>query len=247
MIRIIEHNKPNLEVCKIKNDQPLHQKLNKYEMTTLMNQHSLNVFIGRPKSGKTSFLWSLFQSEDLFKRVFYQIYTFMPQASQDNLRKNIFAQIPERVYTELNEETLTNCEEQILEYNEEHPRKMKNCIIIDDMTVFLKNKGTEKKLRHLINNRRHLGLSIFILAQTYHAIPKEIRRLINNMVVFNCSRGELLTIMEEHFENLKEDCVLDLKRIAFQKPHDFLFLNTESQRLFRNFDEIVVVNENNEE
>jgi hypothetical protein len=165
----------------------------------------------------------------------------MPQPSQDNLKKNIFAQVPERVFTELNAETLQDCENRIMQYNEEYPKRMKNCIIIDDMTVYLKNKGTEKVLRHIINNRRHLGITIFILSQTYHSIPKEIRRLINNMVVFNCSRSELISIMEEHFENIKEDNVLDLKKIVFREPHDFMFLNTESQRLFRNWDEIIVV------
>jgi hypothetical protein len=33
---------------------------------------------------------------------------------------------------------------------------------------------------------------------------------------------------------------LDIMKYVFTKPHDYLMLNVDSQRLYKNFDEIIV-------
>ena len=48
-----ENDKPNLAICRMNCDDGLHDKLNNYELTKLMNNHSTNLFLGAPKSGKT--------------------------------------------------------------------------------------------------------------------------------------------------------------------------------------------------
>ena len=72
------NNKPHLPICHMICDKKLHNKLDEYEITKLMNCHSNNLLIGKPGSGKTSLLYSFFKSKLLFKKVFHKIYLFQP-------------------------------------------------------------------------------------------------------------------------------------------------------------------------
>jgi len=53
MIKIKFDESPNITPCKMLCDECLHEKLNVYDMTSFMNSHETNLFIGKPKSWKT--------------------------------------------------------------------------------------------------------------------------------------------------------------------------------------------------
>jgi AAA15 family ATPase/GTPase len=59
-----------------------------------MNCHATNLFIGKPGSGKTSLVVSLFKSKDIFKKVFHNIYLFQPSQSRSSMEDDIFESIP---------------------------------------------------------------------------------------------------------------------------------------------------------
>jgi hypothetical protein len=100
-------------------------------------------------------------------------------------------------------------------------------------------KASKKLMKEIVMNRRHKHVSIYFLCQTWFSIPKEIRRLFNNIFVFRTSKNELTSIFEEVVEQ-KKDLVGDIARIVYDQPYQYLFINTESQRLFKNFDEIII-------
>ena len=55
-----------------------------------------------------------------------------------------------------------------------------------------------KLLNSLVNNRRHLRLSIWMSVQTYKSIPLSNRKTINVLVLFKCSnKAEIRAIWEE--------------------------------------------------
>jgi len=227
---------PYLEPVKMNCDSGLHKKLNKYELTSFMNKHATNLFIGRPGSGKTSLITSMFKSKELFHHVFNNIHLFQPTHSRGSMKDNIFDTI-ERKYDELNVENLTAV---IDEIKDEDP-KYNNCIIFDDVTASLKDKGVKKLLKNIIFNRRHLRTSIFFLVQTYLSIERDIRKLFSNLIIFKVSKKELETIFEEHFEH-NEDLAKPISKFVFDIPYNFLFINTDSGRMFKNFDEIILEN-----
>ena len=236
MIRIKENQKPNLTTCKMLCDAPLHEKLNEYELTTFMNSHATNLFIGKPRSGKTSLLYSFFKSPKLFRKVFHNIYLFQPSHSRASMKDKIFDKLPdEKKFDELNYDTLSEVINRIKSASEEE----NNCIIFDDMTAYLKNAETLQLLKELIFNRRHLHTSIFFLVQTYRSVPKEIRRLFSNVFVFRVSKNELETIFEELIEQ-KKDLVIPISKAVFDAPYNYLFINTDSQRLYKGFDELII-------
>jgi hypothetical protein len=232
MFQIKENAKPKLKTCQMLCDKKLHPKLDNYDLTSFMNNHSTTLMIGRPKSGKTSLLYSFFKSKDIFKNTFDKIFLFQPEQSRVSMKDKLFDRIPDdQKYEELTLENLNNVEENLSEHN--------NVIIMDDMTAYLRDKSIKKKLKELVFNRRHKHLSIIFLVQTYMSIEPDIRKLFSNMFIFKCSKREMETIWDEHVE-LPNDYVLPIMKIVFDQPYEYLFLNTDSQRLFKGFDEIVV-------
>jgi hypothetical protein len=114
-----------------------------------------------------------------------------------------------------------------------------NCILIDDMTAYLKDKDVLKLFKELIWNRRHLRTSIYFLTQSWYSIPKELRRVFSSLFIFKTSIEEFQNIADELFE-IKKDIIPDLRKFVYDKPYEFLFVNIDTQRYFKGWDEIKI-------
>jgi len=212
-------------------DTKLHDKLDDYEITKFMNCHSTNLLIGKMGSGKTNLLYSFFKSKKLMNRVYDKIILFQPSSSRASMKDKLFDQLPdEQKFDELTLENLELAESEFDEGN--------NCIIFDDMGAYLKDNEIRKKLKEMIMNRRHKHLTIYFLVQTWYSIEKDIRKLFSNIFVFKVSKKELENIFEEVVERPKE-IVLPISKLVYDKPYQFLFINIDSGRLFKNWDEIL--------
>ena len=110
---------------------------------------------------------------------------------------------------------------------------------MDDMGAYLKDNSTRKLLKEMIFNRRHKHLSIFFLVQTWFSIEKDIRKLFSNIFVFRVSKKEIETIFDEVVEQKKEH-IGDIVKIVYDEPYKYLFVNTDSQRLFSGFNELLI-------
>ena len=116
----------------------------------------------------------------------------------------------------------------------------KTLLFIDDMTASLKNsKFIIDTFKKMVYNRRHLKLNIIITAQSYVNIPLDIRKNIQNLIMFKPPKKELELVFHELFET-KKDKFMDIMRMAYNEKHNFLFLNVPSQRMFKNWDELII-------
>ena len=236
MFSIKENDAPNLKKCVMLCDVPIHPKLDNYELTKFFNSHNTTLLCGKPGSGKTSLLYSLFQSKKLLKKCYNTIYLFQPLCSRGSMSDSIFDVLPEeQKYSELTFDNLNSVVECIKEENKGN----NSCIIFDDMAAYLKDASVFKLLKNLICNRRHLGVSVYFLVQTYKSISKDIRKLFSNIVLFKVSKNEMETVFEEIIERDKK-MIIPLCNLVYDQPYNFLFINTNSQRLFKNFNEIIV-------
>ena len=232
MISIKENDKPKLKVCEMICDVKLHAKLDKYELTQFLNNHSTTLMIGKPKSGKTSLLYSFLKSKELLRNVYDKIFLFQPSQSRASMKDKIFDNIPDdQKFEELNLENLNDVEKNLDEGS--------NIIIFDDQTAYLKDNEIQKKLKEFVYNRRHKHLSIIFLVQSWLSVPKDIRKLFTNIFVFKVSKNEMEQIFDEVVE-LPKQYILPLMKLTYDKPHQYLFINTDSQRLFKGFDEILI-------
>lgn len=213
-------------------DKKIHPKLDEYDLTKFLNCHSTNLIIGKPQSGKTNLLYQLFKSKHLLKKCYDKIFLFQPSQSRASMKDKLFDQIEDdQKFEELSLENLDYVDSNLDDGN--------NCLIFDDMTAYLKDNEIRKKLKELVMNRRHKHLSIFFLVQTYYSVEKDIRKLFSNIFIFRVSKKEMEAIFDEVIETHKS-YIPDITKLVYDKPYKYLFVNTDSQRLFSGFDELLI-------
>jgi hypothetical protein len=235
-ITIIENEKPELNPGTAICDGGLNDKLNKYELTKFLNNHQFTEIIGRPKSGKSSLVQSLFRSPKCLRKCYHNVYLFQPAGSRGSMKDDIFNYIPpEQIFNELTFENLSN----VINIIDNEDKKFNNCIIFDDMASYLKQSSTLQLFKQLIFNRRHMRTSIWVLSQTYFSIPKELRKLATNIIVFRVSKNEMHEIFDENVENLK-DMADKISKVVFDKKFEFLFINVDTQTLMKGWDTLLI-------
>lgn len=226
---------PNLKKPSFKCDAILDKKLDDFELTKLMNKHNFTLFLGKGGSGKSTLLISFLQTPSLFKRIFHDIILFCPSNSRQSVKDDFWSNIPdELIYNDLTEETFSEAYDLAQDNAQDN---FKTLIIIDDLQKALKDKEVQKLLLNANNNKRHARLSIWLCCQNYKTIPLQVRMNLTDLFVFKVSKVEMKNLIEEQIETAinKFESILGL---AYKKPHDFLYINTNSQRLFLNWDEI---------
>tara|TARA_R100001163_G_C5057916_1_gene194472 strand:- start:1237 stop:1968 length:732 start_codon:yes stop_codon:yes gene_type:complete len=240
-ITIKKHKKPCLKPCEMVCDKPLHKKLNNFELTKFMNSHTTNLLIGKPRSGKTSLLFSLFENKDILKKVYHRIYIFQPPQSRQSMKNKLFDKLPaDQLFEELSFENLDLVLDEIKATSD-----LNIAIIFDDVSASLKNFDTLNLMKQLIFNRRHLRTSVFFLVQTWFSVPKDIRKLFSNIFVFRVNKNELKTIFDETIEDPELNVLApNISKLVYDKPYNFMFINTDTQRIFKNFDELIFAHNN---
>jgi len=235
-MNIVKLKQPKITPPEMLCDKPLHPKLNNYELTSYMNNHSTNLLLGKPRSGKSSLMWAMMKDRKLLNRVYHNIYLFQPQHSRSSIKNDIFKKHDkEKMFDELTFENLKDVMERI----KGTPSDENNVILFDDMASYLKNKDTLQLFKELIFNRRHLHTSIFFLNQTFFSVPKELRRLFSNVFIFKVSKNELQNVFDEIVEdNYVKTMLPTITKVVYDKPFSYLFINTDNQKFYKKFDRI---------
>ena len=206
-------------------------------MLSHFNKYCFTGVIGKPGSGKTSLIMSWLTSKKVFKKMFHHVLVVMPSSSINSMKKNPFKDHPEeKMYNDLNFDTISTIYQRLEETSEKNQNTL---LIMDDIGASLKNNSIKNIMRKIIYNRRHLKVSIIVLLQSYLSLEKEIRKLFNNVIMFKPSKVEFENLFEELFETNK-DVALDIMSLAYEKPHDYLMLNVDTQKIYKGYDEIIV-------
>ena len=238
-ITIKKQPKPQLPQCIMSCDKPLHPKLDDYPMSSCcLQSHSTTAIIGKPKSGKSSMLYSWFKTKKLLRKCFDKIYYIAPANSMESMSDNIFGKhLPDdQIYHELTADILDEIIEKCM--NREEGDKI--AIIIDDMGSQCKRSDVQIRLKKIAQNKRHMGIyQTFFLIQTWKSCPFEIRRLYDNIFMFKCSANEMDSLITEVLPHMKPYAET-LQKAVYDKPHNYLGINTASGKLFKNWDEINV-------
>ena len=238
MIQIKKNKELKLERPIFTCDDGINPNLNNYPMLSHFNKYNFTGVIGKPGSGKTSLIMSWLTSKKIFKKMFHHVLVVMPSSSIHSMKKNPFKNHDEdKMFEELNLDTISTIYNKLEESSAE---KHSTLLILDDIGASLKNNSIKNILRKIIYNRRHLKVSIIVLLQSFMSLEKEIRKLFNNVIMFKPSKVEFENLFEELFETNK-DLALDIMNVAYEKPHDYLVLNVDSQKMYKGFDEIEII------
>jgi ASC-1-like (ASCH) protein len=240
MIEIKKNKKIDLQPPNFNCDGDLAPHLKSYDMLQHLNNFGFSGVIGKPGSGKTSLVISMLVSRKqnrVFRKVFDNVLLVMPTCSRESMIKNPFKNHHEdKMFDELTYGSITNIYNQLLANSE---NKETSLLILDDVGASLKDATIATILRKIIFNRRNLKVHIIVMLQSYMSFAKEIRKLFTNIIIFKPSKTEFENLMTEMFE-MHKDIALDLMKEIYTDPHDYLFLNVDSQRMYKNFDEIIL-------
>ena len=67
-----------------------------------------------------------------------------------------------------------------------------------------------------------------------------MRRLFTNFFIFKVNKRALTEIFDEILEEQNKELINDVAKIVYDKPHSFLYINSDNGRMFKNWDEIIV-------
>jgi hypothetical protein len=247
-IRIIKNPAIDLNLPKFSIDEnSVGEHLNHHPLLKLLNVYGFLCVIGRPRQGKTSLTVSMLTQKKpkIYRKTYNYLYIFMPSNSINSMKDDPFETVKkDQIYDELNDETINDVYAKLNENSEINAKSM---VYIDDQTASLKgSKFIQETLKKIIYNRRHLKTNIIITAQSYVNIPLDVRKNIENLILFKPAKKEFEIVFQELFE-MKRDDALQLMKDVYQSPHDFLFLNVPSQRLFCNWDELKLTSEDTDD
>jgi len=229
--------KPNIKFnIKMNCDEPIDDKLLKYEsIKYCFSTASTTIIAGGCGSGKTSYVMGLIKN--IFKKCFHDIFLIIPENSLNSIgdKNNVFNQIePEYVYNEYNKDILEEIYEKVSENSLDGYNTL---LIIDDFGNLLKNKQEALILQQMFLKNRHLKLSIFVLCQNYYQIPKIIREISNNAVLFNTNKSmnekffnEMFPYKKHHFENMMK---------LMKNTHDNILCSLKHKKIYYNWDELI--------
>jgi hypothetical protein len=236
-IKVKQNEAPTMKMPKFIVDAELHQKLNNYDLTKLLNKHNFSLFLGKAGSGKSSLCISMLQTPSLFKNIWHNIILFAPKNSRSSIKNNFWEKnLPsEQIYDVLNLENLNEAYN-VAQNNAQE--EFQTLIVLDDVQSGLKNIDIQKMLLHMVNNRRHARLSIWLLCQNYFTIPKQVRMSLTNLFIFKVSKPEIENIFTEQIE-LKHEKFQDIINNFYKMPHDYIFIDSLTKRIFLNFDEMI--------
>lgn len=238
-MRILPHIPPKLNRPQFKCDEILSEKLVDKPILKHLNKSFVCAFIGRAGSGKSTMMISFVQSRGVYRKVFDQIFVFMPSSSRDSLKDNIFNVLPRKQLHEgITFESLQEVYNQLLENTEDKKRTL---IIFDDVQSYMKDPEISTALLHIIANRRHLRCSIMMCIQNYVKMPLDVRKSITHLFIFNVSKEEKQKIYEELVEIGKDDWALINKmyrQIRKTEPNSFIFIHGDI--IYINWNEVLI-------
>ena len=182
-------------------------------------------------------MMAFLQTPSLFRSVFHRLHCFVPEASRKSVKNGFYEKYlnDDQIHDELDYETLDDVYQEAMANSENN---LNTLIILDDVQKALKNKYISKLLLHAVNNRRHAKLSIWLCAQNYMQIPLQVRMGLTDMFVFKINKKEITNLCEEQLE-MDKPTIEKMIPMLWKDAHDYMYLNTNTQRVFRNWDEII--------
>ena len=240
-LEIKKNKELKLDVPEFICDGGLCENLEKHDLLKHLNAYTFDVLCGKPASGKTSLMIGMLtgkKDKQIYRKVFNNVLVVMPRTSIQSMKKNVFKKhSEEKIFEELDLPTIETIYSKLVEASNEDENTL---LILDDVGASLKNNDIQKIFRKIIYNRRHLKTKICILVQSFLSLPKEIRKLLNNIFMFKPSKVEFENLFDELFETNK-DVAMDVMNEGYENSHDWLMLNVDSQRIYKNNgDEIII-------
>lgn len=237
--KLLPSNYKNISKTKMVCDGPLSKK--RTIKPPFINECGFFMIIaGKPKSGKTTFVFDMLTNKDIYKKIFKNIIYVCPSNSRESIHNNPLADLePDFLFEELNDDVKAQVLINKEEYSKTPEKRYQQLLLIDDCTSHLKTTSNIKMLNDLVFNRRHNSLCIILLTQYITSIPGSVRSQYNGIVLFKPSKKDYERINKE-FLFMKKNDFVDFVNFVFKDRHDNLFINSDLENdYYKNLQKIV--------
>ena len=241
--------------------KPIKEKMDVY-IPDIINENisrrngMVYVLTGSGGSGKSSLLLNMFKSKNFYRNKFHHVHYFCPQSSflsvkshpfenHDKVHHELNASILQEIYGQLNaikEEFAEKKEKKEKAYEDdesdsqdEDKKPQYSCIIIDDFADALKDKALALFLSKMIIKARHLCCSFIFTLQSYHYMPKLLRKQITYTTIFkpkNYAEWESLGV---ELMNLSKNDSLKVYNYVFNENYNHIDIDLISNTFYKNF------------
>lgn len=211
----------------------------------LPNSSFSMAIVGSSGSGKTSLMSSIITApkknnvRQSYRKLFSKIILCSPTLS--SFKSNVWGRVKGK-YEEFNLEFLNELEDIS---KEEWEEKKQTIAILDDIgSTLKKDKKAEQKLISMLQNRRHIGLSVIILVQKWRDLPLGVRTNLTNVAVFRPKNNQEKEAIFNELLPMKKDKWDEIYKYIYDDDrYAFLFIDlslkkSSSYRYFKKFNEI---------
>ena len=191
-------------------------------------------------SGKTTTLQNVLMWYD---KMFDAVFIFSPTVKLDKKWEQIIKKlkIPDQnLFEKCREEEVSNLIQQIKDANESlsQRKKIRTLLIFDDCVELLPKSKKVSFINRLAMNHRHYFISHIIVSQSFKKLDPVVRLNTTGTILFNCDNiAERRKIFEELAGNIGIRRFEELYMDVVSEKFSFLYLNYDTRKVFRNFDE----------
>jgi len=189
------------------------------------------------RSGKTNLLVNLLYNDNFYSDTFNEVMYLSPTIENDETGVAVMKDDKIIKITE-NLNNIDMILEAIVEMQkaQEEDEKEHTLIILDDCLGLIKNSG-HSYFATLCSKYRHWRLSIIVTTQNFRAIPVTARYNATCYIIFKTNNRKELEKMEEELDgNIP---FLELYAEATEERYNFLYLDMEKIKAYKNFDQLL--------
>lgn len=204
-MRLQETNHIKPKPISVKTEEEFFDELKDYPVVqSILGSPSCTAVIGKPRSGKSSFVFSLLEAHKLAKK-YDDVFIITKRATIGSMMENEFMKdVPKtNIFLGLNAETMHDIERRMASREKELGRRPRSLLILDDVQAALKSKGIADAFVDFAASLRHRGLCLVVLLQTLMCMDKKGRELFTNVVVMP-HRSPMMSLDEIHRRLLGE-------------------------------------------
>jgi len=195
----------------------------------ILPTHPFRAYIvGASGSGKSNLLISLLSRTDMYKDYFDKIFILSPTANKLDDSYKILNLDDDSYFDPQNGTELLKVIESIQKKNINKigiGKAPKVLIVMDDIISYKKFMRSKILLKFFIMSR-HYGISIILLSQAYHRVPKSIRLNVSALMFFRGSQKENEVVyMDYCCPGFNKKSFLKLINEATKERYNFLYID----------------------
>ena len=203
----------------------------------LLKPQFLLIIVGPVRSGKGNLLVNLLENTNFGYRQFYDDTLYISPTIENDITGTAIKKDEkiQKISDNLEDVDLILSSIVDIKNKQQGDEKTNTLIVLDDMLGMLKQKSY---FSNLCTRYRHPRISLIVTTQSFRSLPAVCRVNASGYIIFKTHNKKEYMKMEEELEgNFPQ--FSELYKEATEEKYNFLFLNMEKKKAYKNFDTLL--------